>query len=138
MPKSKKNSSKKKDSKNWWSDPSRPLVEYDYPVSPEFGHMGRRFHEARWPLEKQAAYNIHDCVGCGADTWYTGEHYMVKDSVWKHASANKPTNILCVECAEKNLGRQFLYSDFTSVPINDPSDYPKSERLQQRMKRREN
>jgi hypothetical protein len=73
------------------------------------------------------------CTECGVDTIALGEYYMVKPNVWERAGL-LPTNqrtaparrtsgteILCVGCLERRLGRTLVASDFTAAPVNNPA-----------------
>lgn len=64
----------------------------------------------------------YSCIECDA----YGHGWMCKDEVWKAIADDCPLHpdtqgfILCLECAQKHLGRLFTYDDFTHVPLNYP------------------
>jgi hypothetical protein len=71
------------------------------------------------------------CFDCGVDTLATGgDWYMVHNHLWKLAWPNtdkasgrakkKPlSEILCLRCLERRLGRVVTRGDFTAAAIND-------------------
>lgn len=73
-------------------------------------------------------------MDCGVDTGKIGEHYMLVDETWnKIHSSNK--GMLCIEDAEKRLGRKLTASDFNDSHVNKP--FPGkffSSRLQDRLR----
>jgi hypothetical protein len=66
---------------------------------------------------------------------------MVRDEVWEQAWTGRRKwwhslrgqEILCVGCLEQRLGRTLLRCDFANLPMNNPDDGYKSERLRQRL-----
>lgn len=73
------------------------------------------------------------CMDCGVDTGKIGEHYMLKDEVWNliHDS-NK--GMLCIEHAEKRLGRKLIPTDFNASHVNRPAPGKNfSQRLTERL-----
>jgi hypothetical protein len=75
------------------------------------------------------------CADCGMDTLRGDNWYMVQNHIWhsvwpgsKTANAalgsgddqNMPfSEILCLECLKKRLGRDLRPDDFTDDPVND-------------------
>lgn len=59
------------------------------------------------------------CLHCGVDTGKIGEHYMLKDSVWKKVH-DSSTGMICIGCFERALGRELEPEDFNSSHINRP------------------
>jgi hypothetical protein len=45
--------------------------------------------------------------------------------------------ILCIGCLEKRIGRTLCRTDFIDAPINDPNEHQHSDRLRNRLARRE-
>jgi hypothetical protein len=43
------------------------------------------------------------------------------------------TQILCIGCLEKRIGRTLMACDFTECPVNDPSKSNNSQRLRSRL-----
>lgn len=60
------------------------------------------------------------CLDCQVDTGKIGEHYMLKDDIWKLVN-NSKSGMLCIGCLEKRLGRKLNHSDFNDSHINRPS-----------------
>lgn len=64
----------------------------------------------------------YSCIECDA----YGHGWMCKDEVWAVIAKDWPLPpdtegfFLCLECAQKHLGRLFTYDDFTHVPLNYP------------------
>jgi hypothetical protein len=71
------------------------------------------------------------CADCGADTIMIGEWYMVTNEVWEQAWAGRRhprhdgckiiidgTEILCIGCLEKRIGRTLVAADFPDMPVN--------------------
>ena len=88
------------------------------------------------------------CAGCGVNTCWLGERYMVRNDVWNQAwlgaapqMRRTERRFLCIGCLETRIGRRLSADDFHSVPINDPDDprralIPVSDRLCNRRKAR--
>ena len=87
----------------------------------------------------------HKCRDCGIDTNDIGEMYMLYPEVWTAVSGESnlieymptvelPGSMLCIGCAEFNLGRELTWRDFMMCPLNYDIGYERSERLQDRMK----
>jgi hypothetical protein len=85
-----------------------------------------------WPL------CISNCADCGVDTITLGEWYMVRPEVWEQAWAGRRkswhgkvpgTEILCIGCLERRIGRALCCCDFTYAPS------PMSARLRDRLLR---
>lgn len=77
------------------------------------------------------------CTDCSVETSSRAgiaEWYMVEHHVWHLATSNY-NDILCIGCLENRLGRKLVPEDFSPVPLNFP-DFPKSERLADRLGRR--
>jgi superfamily II helicase len=53
---------------------------------------------------------------CGICTLILSE-YMLRDEVWTCVMRRKNDRI-CIECAEKRLGRDLTIDDFKQVPVN--------------------
>lgn len=60
------------------------------------------------------------CLDCLVDTGKIGEHYMLKDEIWKLVN-NSKSGMLCIGCLENRLGRKLKPSDFNDSHINRPS-----------------
>lgn len=73
-----------------------------------------------------------DCADCGVDTRQIQEYYMVQDDLWKSV-ADKKSDLLCIGCLEKRLGRELVPDDFTDVPINVWPFFNRSDRLTARL-----
>ena len=81
-----------------------------------------------------------NCADCGLGTLWS-EWYKVRDEVWDQAWAGrlKPWHklpgqqILCIGCLEQRLGHTLMSCDFTSEPVNNPSDPDMSDRLRDRL-----
>src|SRR5262245_7615595 len=92
---------------------------------------------AHWPLIVSA------CADCSLGTIRLGEWYMVHDHVWEQAWAGRRkswqgrvpgTEILCIGCLERRIGRTLVASDFIpDVPANDPNKGNVSQRLHNRL-----
>ena len=72
-------------------------------------------------LFKKNNWSLH-CNLCGRDVFkHPLDYYMLKDEIWNEICNNdyvSPTHILCRDCAEEILGRQFIDDDFTDAPVN--------------------
>jgi site-specific DNA recombinase len=78
----------------------------------------------------EAQLNRFLCLDCGADTSAIGEYYMLRDTVWKSINS-QGEGMLCLDCAEKRLGRTLTPADFMPAEVNEFGD--KSDRLLSRM-----
>jgi hypothetical protein len=73
------------------------------------------------------------CAECGIDPARDICTYMLRDELW--ATIAHPHDNLCLECAEKRLGRQLLREDFTAGPRQErllkrwPSPFPSLEEM---------
>ena len=74
---------------------------------------------------------VSQCADCGVGTFTLGEWYMVDYEVWEQAwlcrrkswHGKLPgTEILCIGCLEKRIGRTLTSSDFIDAPCNDPTE----------------
>ena len=105
------------------------------------------------------------CCDCSIGTIAIDEWYMVNNEVWEQAwsgrrkswqrrladfeNAEQPylfdcvvdvvpcREILCIGCLEKRIGRTLCRTDFIDAPINDPNEHQHSDRLRNRLARRE-
>jgi hypothetical protein len=83
------------------------------------------------------------CADCSIGTITIGEWYVVHDEVWEQAWRGRRkswtgrvpgTEILCIGCLERRIGRTLVASDFIpDVPANDPNNGNGSERLRDRL-----
>ena len=62
-------------------------------------------------------FDDFNCLGCGINTHLIQEYYMVKDAIWKIVNP-KDRGMLCIGCAEHELGRALTPSDFTDCALN--------------------
>lgn len=62
------------------------------------------------------------CRDCGLDTHrnWPEQYYMLTNKLWESIFPEE-WGMLCLECAEKRLGRPLVASDFTDTPINQMS-----------------
>lgn len=60
------------------------------------------------------------CKVCGVSMSevLVNTHYMVHDGLWIGAGFSK-TDVACIQCFEKVLGRDLTINDLTSAPINN-------------------
>lgn len=65
-----------------------------------------------------------------------GEYYMIHDTLWSSANFNygDSDGMLCIGCVETNIGRRLTRSDFPSCPVNEISDWFRSDRLKDRLR----
>lgn len=54
------------------------------------------------------------CKICGV----VNSQYMIHDSIWRGAGFEK-SDVACIQCFEKSLGRDLTVDDLTSAPINN-------------------
>lgn len=57
------------------------------------------------------------CLDCGVDTNKNEEYYMLRDGLWR-SIVRDVDGMLCINCAEKRLGRRLTFRDFARLPIN--------------------
>jgi hypothetical protein len=85
---------------------------------------------------------LSNCSDCAVGTVALGEWYMVESEVWEQAwvGRRKPwqgripgQEILCIGCLERRIGRTLCADDFPDVPVNNPRDPHKSQRLRERL-----
>src|SRR5262245_59046254 len=59
------------------------------------------------------------CIDCGKDTDSSQEYYMLHDDLWRQL-VRRPhrKGMLCLDCAERRLGRDLNAADFKNVPVN--------------------
>src|SRR5262245_61782900 len=91
-----------------------------------------------WPLI------VSTCADCSLGTIRIGEWHMVHGDVWEQAWAGRRkswqgrvpgTEILCIGCLERRIGRTLVASDFIpDVPANDPSKDNISDRMRTRLR----
>jgi hypothetical protein len=75
------------------------------------------------------------CADCGFDTT-THEYYMVRNDVWAQACPLDQHDVfLCIGCLENRIGRTLTRWDFIDCPLNAHPDWPRSERLRNRLGR---
>lgn len=79
--------------------------------------------------EYNKQYPYSKCIGCGVNTFWIREYYMVHDAVWELANPARD-GMLCVGCIEDRIGRRLMPSDFTDAPCNE---WAVSKRLGDRM-----
>lgn len=80
---------------------------------------------------------VTPCADCSVDVSLDegiAEMFMVHDHVWATAGLAPDDGCLCVECIEFRLGRQLNGEDFMDLPMNTLPDYPRSERLAERLR----
>lgn len=68
------------------------------------------------------------CLGCGVDTLWLKEYYMIHKKLWLTVNSDDD-GMLCIGCVESRLGRELNASDFTDAPVNSLDFGRKSERL---------
>lgn len=83
------------------------------------------------------------CEDCGVNIRTAREMYMVRNRLWEDVVGWRdctdtevigPGRIyLCIGCLEQRMGRLLTADDFLSCPLNEIDDYPKSERLIDRL-----
>lgn len=62
-------------------------------------------------------YSVWLCMDCGKDTNKSEEYYMLWHKVWRRIHY-KINGMLCLNCAERRLGRPLNSGDFTKAPVN--------------------
>ena len=72
------------------------------------------------------------CLGCGVDTLWLKEYYMIHKDIWLIANSDDD-GMLCIGCVESRLGRELNACDFTDAPVNSLEFGPKSDRLLNRL-----
>jgi hypothetical protein len=100
--------------------------------------------------DKQWPQCTTHCCDCGLGTITIDEWYMVNDDVSEQAWAGRRkswqrrvldgvvdvvpgTEILCIGCLEKRIGRTLCRTDFTDAPVNNPNEHQHSDRLRDRL-----
>tara|TARA_B100001750_G_C15125858_1_gene407347 strand:+ start:14 stop:529 length:516 start_codon:yes stop_codon:yes gene_type:complete len=76
-----------------------------------------------------------DCNVCGHGVWTDSgvdpgkipeEHgfagYVLKDSIWRKTGLSASDGVLCINCAQEEIGRDFTPSDFKPIPMNFQRD----------------
>ena len=78
--------------------------------------------------------NYFLCIDCGQNTSSSvlQEYYMLKDELWNKINPERE-GMLCIDCAERRLGRKLTPSDFADLPVNTLEFGSKSERLRSRL-----
>jgi hypothetical protein len=74
--------------------------------------------------------NITDdyfCFECGDDAFKESNYYMLHHHIWKSIAGDSASGQLCWGCAEKRMGRDFVFDDFTDCPVNH--DNPNVQKL---------
>jgi hypothetical protein len=108
----------------WW--PEKGLPVDDGPL-------------ADWPrwLFQVANFDMMLCADCGVET--SNEFFMLNHDVWALAVAGENQRgglFLCVGCLERRLGRRLAPGDFLDCVLNNRTDFPRSQRLRERMLQR--
>lgn len=107
-------------------------AEYDHPDVPLIDLKLSKLEISEMCGRAIDALGGCDCQWCGVDTFKTHEMYMVRDDLWD--AYGSPTNgMLCIGCLEDRLGRQLQPGDFKAVPLNTGDDFPRSDRLRDRL-----
>jgi len=57
------------------------------------------------------------CVDGDVDTFVNEHFYMLRNKLWAQIAPDV-AGMLCLDCAEKRLGRSLNKSDFAAVPLN--------------------
>lgn len=57
------------------------------------------------------------CMDCKKDTHESNEYYSLHDRLWRKIQP-AIVGMLCLDCAERRLGREITAADFNSAPIN--------------------
>jgi hypothetical protein len=57
------------------------------------------------------------CLDCKKDTFISEEYYMLWHRIWRRINY-KIDGMICLDCAEKRLGRPLHRDDFTKAPVN--------------------
>lgn len=57
------------------------------------------------------------CLDCQQNLLESGEYYMLHDDLWARINP-RIDGQLCIDCAERRLGRRLTPDDFTDAPIN--------------------
>lgn len=79
-------------------------------------------------------YSDFECFSCGINTLHNDEYYMLTNEIWKEITTRKTVRqMLCIGCVEEKLSRQLTPADFAEVPLNYMPEFPRSERLQNRL-----
>ena len=72
------------------------------------------------PRDQEAyaqAYRRFLCLDCGKDTYRSQEYYMLLYKIWRsiHPAID---GMLCLDCAERRLGRGLTRHDFSGARVN--------------------
>jgi len=97
----------------------------DYPIEIHF-----KLHSV---LSKDDWKKLFICRDCGINTLEINEYYMLKNDIWLQINGGHLKGILCIDCAEKRLGRMTTPNDFNDYPINDQCA-EKNEKMRLRIK----
>lgn len=62
-------------------------------------------------------YSVWLCMDCGKDTNKSEEYYMLWHRVWRRINY-RINGMLCLNCAERRLGRPLTAGDFTKAQVN--------------------
>ncbi len=65
----------------------------------------------------KALFRYFLCMDCGKDTNASNEYYALRRRLWRKIQP-AIAGMLCLECAERRLGRPLVSDDFTKAPIN--------------------
>lgn len=57
------------------------------------------------------------CMDCGKDTLESHELYSLPRPLWRKINP-VIARMLCLDCAERRLGRELAAADFSKAPIN--------------------
>ncbi|SHH55722.1 hypothetical protein [Massilia sp. CF038] len=57
------------------------------------------------------------CMDCQVDTYQNEQYYMLWYRVWRSIHY-KIDGMLCLDCAEKRLGRELTGADFSKARVN--------------------
>lgn len=98
-------------------------------VKKEIKKLNRKVRKLKDKIYLMEAFR---CLGCGVDTSWLDEYYMIQDELWFEVNP-VCDGMLCIGCVEQRLGRELKSEDFTKVPVNDIEWGFKSERLMNRL-----
>jgi hypothetical protein len=67
--------------------------------------------------DDDGGYERFLCMDCGKDTYASQEYYMLLDETWRSINP-EIDGMLCLDCAERRLGRELNAADFNVQPTN--------------------
>ena len=70
--------------------------------------------------------HVFNCLDCDKDDW--SPHYMLQDDVWLEIHPDGD-GILCLECAEKRMGRPFTVDEFYMGPMKSFEEWKKENQV---------